>query len=89
MLSGLSGAVGDALLDSVLVSPLQFGAALSFAGDVDGDLVADIAVGAPGAFAQEGAVYLIRLNGTDSTAVSATTIGSFLGGLERSISVAS
>jgi hypothetical protein len=63
----------------------NFGFSVSWLGDVDGDGVGDIAVGAPGDDTGEinssrGAVYILMLNG-DGTVKSSTKIASSTGGL--------
>lgn len=85
-----AAAIGEALANQVIVSPLRFGASVSFAGDIDGDGHADAVIGAPGAMASEGAVFLVRFGSIPSNGIlQVVTVGSRSGGLPIALSVAS
>jgi len=81
--------MGSTIEAQHLASGVRFGASVTWLGDVDGDGAMDAAVGAPGARAMEGAVFLLRINVTSGEAIEITTVGSFEGGLERGLSIAS
>jgi hypothetical protein len=73
-----SGVGGGPILDPAG----RFGTSLTSLGDIDGDGITDIAVGAIGDFSgpsSAGAVHIIRLN-TNGTAKSSTKIGSGISG---------
>ena len=61
-------------------SGFRFGAALAAAGDVDGDGVGDLLVGAPGARGGAGAAYIVKLSGAGSATASAEVPPPPLGG---------
>lgn len=76
----LSNGLGG-LANGTLNSNDRFGSALAALGDLDGDGVADLAVGAAGdQVGNSGAVYVLFMN-TDGTVRSQTKIGNGLGGL--------